>query len=194
MSFTAAQVDHKRSPLVSCATTLSPYIGLIQRYFPPAEHERANCIQLAECCPDDAGFPTSCVRPIGAVDCGGLVVQNAVAYGIFGILDACWNPALNQGSPFTAAIWSQVMDPEVNTWMASVIWSRNGWGVWTTCGKCDACVNPGPPPTGATYPIPFPDGPATSLPPSTMQSALVPIAVIGVGAAVYALMASRKRR
>jgi hypothetical protein len=152
----------------------SPYFPLIQVYFPQVEWERANCVSVHECSPDRAGYPQSCVGFEGAVDCGHGVVENARSWGIFQILDACWDPALNASSPFTAQQWAAVLDPNVNTWMASVIWSRAGWGAWTTCSACDACdVSGGP--------IPYPRGPIEVIPPPpSVTSSPLPV-LLGLG-------------
>jgi hypothetical protein len=159
----------------------SPFYPYIQAYFPREQWEIADCIQVKECSPTREGYPDSCVAEEGLVDCGHGPVQ-ARSWGIFQILDACWNPALNPDSPFSPQAWAQVMDPNVNTWMASVIWSRGGWGAWTTCSLCDACSIPG----GA---IPHPDGPLISPPPLVYippPGSRAP-AVFGVGLILFAI-------
>jgi len=35
----------------------SPYIGYIQKYFPPDQWDNANCITNAECSPNRDGYP-----------------------------------------------------------------------------------------------------------------------------------------
>lgn len=136
-----------------------PYRYLIQRYFPASQWENAECISRRECSPDRQGYPASCIGYEGWIDCGQGPVE-AHSWGIFQVLDACWNPAMNPNSPFTPQQWAQVLDPNVNIWMASVIWSRSGWGAWTTCGAdyCNICDVPG-------AAIPYPRGPVTEEPP-----------------------------
>ena len=175
-----------------CTIAVSPYLSLIQRYFPSAQWEIANCLSLAECCPDRQDYP-HCVTPQGSVVCGGEPVTNASSYGLFGLVDACWNPAMNASSPFTPAQWAQVLDPEMNTWMASVVYSLQGWSAWTSCSSCpDSCTNPGPPPAGERWPVPFPNAPAP--PEQERPSVLLTLAPILVGAGVYVLLASQRRR
>jgi hypothetical protein len=135
----------------------SPYFNLIQKYFPESEWDRADCISVKECSPSREGYPSSCVVNEGLIRCGGDAVP-ARSWGIFQILDACWNPDMNPNSPFTREQWAQVLEPEMNTWMASVIWSRAGWQAWSTCDLCNACDVP-----GGT--IPYPNGPAPVSPP-----------------------------
>ena len=131
----------------------SPYYRFIQTYFPPAQHANADCISTHECSPSRAGYPGSCVGPEGWLSCSGqLPYVNAASYGPFQILDACWNPSINSRSPFTVEQWSKVLDPNVNTWMASIIWSRSGWHAWSTAAGCGIDGVPG----GA---IPHPEGP-----------------------------------
>jgi hypothetical protein len=94
----------------------------------------------------------------GDIDCGQGAVIGARSWGIFQILDACWNPDMPNNSPFTREQWARVLDPNVNTWMASVIWSRSGWRAWTTCAYCGVCAVEG-------GPIPHPRRPVEVLPP-----------------------------
>ncbi len=136
----------------------SPYFSLIQKYFPESEWERADCISTHECSPSRDGYPKTCVANEGMIQCGSGGAVLAHSWGIFQILDACWNPDMNPNSPFTREQWAQVLNPEINTWMASVIWSRSGWSAWSTCDLCDACNVPG----GS---IPYPNGPAPEAPP-----------------------------
>jgi len=148
----------------------SPYYYLIQRYFPPEQWPAADCITMAECPSQD---PIQVVDQ-GQIDCGVGGVA-ARAWGLFGILDACWDPALKPTSPFTQEQWAQVLDPNVNTWMASVIWSRSGWGVWTTCADCQVCDV-----VGGT--IPHPEGPVVEAPRgvSWLPFALLGAAFVGL--------------
>jgi len=160
-------------------------------YFPPSEWERADCVSRCECSPDRPGYPGSCINPNEWVQDPEGNVYQAASYGIFQILDAVWDPSKNPNSPFTPEQWAMVMDPNVNTWMASVIWSRSGWIAWpgTTdpsgcCYQCDACSVAG----GA---IPYPDGPV--LPPGIVPADIVTAggagtAVFGMGALLVALM------
>lgn len=132
---------------------LSPYYSYIQRYFPESEWGRANCVSLHECDPSRDGYPATCIGDEGFIDCSGNPTNiRAKSWGPFQILDACWNPDLNPNSPFTPQQWAKVLDPNVNTWMASVIWSGGGWRAWSTCDYCDACQVRG-------GPIPYPRGP-----------------------------------
>lgn len=134
----------------------SPYFHLIQIYFPPDQWENADCISSEECPPDWVGYPGTCIGEEGMVKCGEVVGQ-ARSWGVFQILDVCWSPYMNPASPFTEDQWDQVMDPEVNTWMASVIWASNGWSPWTKCSDCNVCQVPG-------GDIPHPEGPVTTPP------------------------------
>lgn len=115
----------------------SPFYSLIQCYFPPEQVENANCISLMEADPADPRYP-AVIKAQGSIVCGGDAVE-AKSYGLFGILDACWNPDMRVDSPFTAEQWAKVLDPNMNTWMASVIFAANGWRAWTTCGDCQLC-------------------------------------------------------
>ena len=128
----------------------SPYYYLIQRYFPPEQWENADCISMKE----DPSQDPSAVNEEGAIDCGQGVVARARSWGLFQILDACWNPDMPNNSPFTPEQWANRLDPNVNTWMASIIWSRSGWGAWTTCEACQVCD------VGAGA-IPHPEGPVS---------------------------------
>ncbi len=158
---------------------ISPYLGYIRMYFPPSEWERANCITLKE---NGAQDPAA-IGEEGLIDCGQGAVQ-ARSWGLFQILDACWNPELNPNSPFTAAQWALVTDPNVNVWMASIIWKRSGWNAWTTCSYCDCCNLP------YDEPIPHPEGPVppTVIPPEIVKPAGAGVAVFGLGALVVGLM------
>ncbi len=92
---------------------------------------------------------------------------------------------MNPSSPFTAAQWASVLDPDVNTWMASKIWSIGGWALWTTSEPsiCNCQGVPG----GA---IPYPDGPVATVdnPPPPGESPPPPgnasVAVVVGGAMV----------
>jgi len=129
---------------------------LIQTYFPEREWQNALCMAKAECGSATPCYPQACVTAQGLIQCGDGQAVEARAWGPFQILDACWNPALNPASPFTAAQWAQVLDPNVNVWMASAIWSASGWEAWTTCNECKLCQSlPGD--------IPYPDGPLPEL-------------------------------
>jgi hypothetical protein len=163
---------------------LSPYYDLIRLYFPSSEWERANCIANEECSPDRVGYPETCIGDEGLTDCGHGAVQSR-SWGPFQILDSCWNPDLNPNSPFTHEQWAMVLDPNVNTWMASVIWSRSGWGAWTTCGLCEACNLP------YDTPIPYPNGPVSPqdiVVADIITAAGAGPAVFGLGALIIGLM------
>jgi len=154
----------------------SPYFYLIQRYFPPEQWDNANCVSVAECSPARQGYPASCVGNEGWIDCGHGAMQTR-SWGIFQILDACWNPAMNPNSPFTPEQWANVLDPNVNTWMASVIWSQSGWGAWTTCEACQVCDVAG-------GDIPHPERPTTDgIPPDGE-----PVIIGGGGLGLLALV------
>ncbi len=126
-----------------------PYI---ERYFPETQWDAASCITQHECSPDREGYPGSCVADEGPINCDGSSGPPAHSWGPFQIFDACWDPARNPNSPFTPEQWALRLDPNVNAWMASVIWERAGWRAWSTCEGCDVCgVRGGP--------IPHPRGP-----------------------------------
>jgi len=156
-----------------------PYRYLIERYFPASVWDDAECISTHECSPDRAGYPQSCVGDEGLISCGH-GPQQARSWGPMQILDACWSPYMNPNSPFTPAQWGMVLDPNVNFWMASVIYSRSGLGAWTTCGVCNACDVTG-------GPIPHPDGPVE--PPIPPPPPLPPGEGAGVGVVIGGLMA-----
>lgn len=152
---------------------LSPYYNLIQVYFPPDQWDNADIISVHECSPDRSGFPGSCVGPEGYIDCAGMRTTDfRSSYGPFQVFESCWNPAMNPRSPFTPAQWAQVLDPNMNIWMASVIWSSGGWGMWGTCGALNLCGVPG-------GPIPHPEGPVPlpSIPPPEPGPVPVPVPV-----------------
>lgn len=167
----------------------SPYFKYIQVYFPEDQWENGDCISTHECSPDRDGYPGTCIGPEGMISCnpGSLPYLDSYSYGVFQILDACWSPERNPDTPFTPDIWARVMDPNVNTWMASVIWSRNGWRAWSTCGSCSVCGVMG-------RDIPFPRGPLTEAevdellgitpppppPIGSLLSATAPI-IVGIG-------------
>lgn len=160
-------------------------LSLIQEYFPVEEWNNAQCIVNHECPPGDPGYPCNCVREVGPISCLSVSSQNGRALGPFGLLDTCWDPGLNSASPFTADAWHLVLDPNVNAWMASVIWSHYGWSAWTTCPDCNLCDRT----TGGD--IPHPDGPLVNLsfcptppPPEQSGSSLAPYVVAGAGIAL----------
>jgi len=156
---------------------------LIQKYFPESEWDRADCIAAIECV---AGPCQSSDK--GLVDCGGPGPVYAKAWGVFGILDACWSPYYNPSSPFTRDEWDHVLDPEYNVWMASVIWSLGGWKVWTTCSECNACDIPG-------GPVPCPGGPLSCLPPPQEGAGMVAPLLLGLvflGGAIVLIEARKK--
>jgi len=163
-----------------------PDIGqLIRTYFPEGAWGDADCIMRNECPPTSQAYPAGCVREIGRYFCNGVELM-ARAWGPFGLLDACWDPAVQPDSPFTPDQWARVLDPNYNVWMASRIWSQYGWTVWTTFNQCGIVgVNPG-------GDIPHPEGPVPEL------SGVVPIgtmagtatlflgaAALGIGALLY---------
>ena len=84
--------------------TQSPYYSAIQRYFPREQWENANCISVAECSPDQEGYPNTCESPVqGPLQCGDSpTVDLPKSYGVFGLLDVCWDPAINPLSPVPA--------------------------------------------------------------------------------------------
>lgn len=173
----------------------SPYYNFIQRYFPEGEWEHADCISTKECDPSRQGYPQSCIGYEGWISCGhGPKESNS--WGVFQILDACWNPAMNPNSPFTHEQWAKVLDPNVNTWMASVIFRRGGWGrcstpspdcqtppyccTWTTCSACGICDvgppvgwEPLPAPIDVEPPPPPPPPPPPILTPEVVQGLLL---------------------
>ncbi len=136
-----------------------PFRAWIETYFPVSEWERAACVSFAECPPNLSGYPATCVQ------------ENfgSKAFGIFGLAEQAWDPEVNPLSPFTRDEWARAMDPNVGTWIASVIWERNGWRAWTTCLDCGACAVRG-------GPIPYPRG--AVLVPENMLSGPIPLHVI----------------
>lgn len=164
---------------------MRPYTPFVQRYFPIAEWERAECVIEQECPSSSPGWPYSCVREEGLMSCGtDPTPRQAHAYGMFGLLDVCYDPAANPGSPFTPYQWMNVLDPNVNAWMASIIWSYAGWRAWTTCPGCNACDVLG-------EPVPYPRGPVDLAEPSPpLLWLLLPV----VGAIIYSLVAGRGQR
>ena len=158
----------------------SPLWQHITRYFPESQYANADCIQIKECPADTPGFP-HVVTVQGAIDCGyGLV--DARAHGPWQILDACFDPALTPESPFTPEQWAGVYDPNVSTWMASVIYSTYGWRAWTSCSACGVCEVRGLPIPHPRGPV-FPGGGGLSLP-----------LVLATGGAIVALFLASKRR
>ena len=156
-----------------------PFDHFIQRYFPSDQWENAACISLAEVPTDAPGYP-DVVRSVGPIECAGVAVEDAQAYGIFGILDVCYDPAISLTSPFPQHYWDRVLDPNVNTWMAALIWSINGWEAWTTCASCNVCDV---------------DGTIVPHPRHPVEEGLNPI-VVGAGVAVLGglLVAAARRR
>ncbi len=163
---------------------LSPYFYLIQRYFPPDQWQNANCITIEECPSQNPAYINT---DQGLIDCGNGPVQSK-SYGLFQILDACFDPSLTPTSPFTTEQWAQVLDPNINTWMASVIWSAGGWIRWTTCDVCGIRDVPG----GV---IPYPDAPLLVPPPPelTVTNPMIPIIAVGVGIGVFILLERGRR-
>ena len=128
-------------------TPPTPFAGAIARYFPDDQLDNARCIQRNEC------SDGACVADEGYINCQGTSASGmAHSWGGFQILDVCWSPYINPESPFTKEQWDRVLEPEMNAWMASAIWSRSGWRLWTTCEKCEVCGVLG-------GPIPYPRGP-----------------------------------
>ena len=181
---------------------LSPavsYLQLIQTYFPPEQVANAACILAAETaawanvCGAD---PASCVVDLGNFSCyPDQPVQPAKAYGLYKIVDLCWDPAkAGVHTPFTASDWAQILDPNTNVWAASVVWSIAGWRAWTTCSQCadcPSCVAATPPcalPCGGSLcdvpggPIPYPRAPLSNplAPAPSAPSPYLAFGVIGV--------------
>lgn len=189
-------------------TTTEPwvtYAGLISLYFPADQVPNATCILETETllrAPECGSTPPeSCVVSIPDMSCySGQAVQPAKAYGLYGIVDVCWNPALaGSNTPFTADEWAKVLDPNYNVWMASVIFSIAGWRAWTTCPacpNCPPCVYANPPCliacslgicSVAGEPVPYPRGPTT---PGTAYGGVSPWIIYGaIGVSIYALAA-----
>lgn len=165
-----------------------PYRYLIERYFPASAQDDAECIAGRECDPMRAGYPQSCVADEGVISCNPntLPYLQSYSYGPMQILDACWSPYRNPASPFTPEQWGMVLDPNVNIWMASVIWSRRGFAAWTTCGACGVCDVPG----GA---IPYPDGPVLPFPPSPLPGGVGLTMVLGIGLVLTGALMSGQR-
>lgn len=161
---------------------------LIATYFPDAEWENAWCIALQE---SPSGLIPGPV-PIGEMACmPEMASVDASKWGLFGLLDACWHPVMNPGSPFTLEQWANVLDANDNTWMASVIWSAYGWAAWSTAPACGLTNAPG-------GQIPHPEGPVPGLG-AYQPSEQVPnwlgivggIGLLGLGA-LYVLGARRR--
>jgi hypothetical protein len=127
--------------------------GLIRLYFPSSQVANAICISHGECGSAWNGNEGRCIGQEPSVNCDGSPSGEArYSYGPFQIFESCWDPALNTNSPFTHEQWAGRMDPNVNTWMASYLFSRSGWGIWSTCRGCGVC-DVGP------EPINYPNGP-----------------------------------
>lgn len=170
----------------------SPYYGYIQRYFPPDQWGNADCITTHECSPDRAGYPQSCIADEGYIDCSGNPTNDMRrSYGPFQIFESCWSPYRENNTPFTREQWDKVLDPNVNTWMASIIWSRSGWSQWSTCHVCGICGVGG----GA---IPHPEGPVDDQPepfplpfPELGSMGLILLAGMGLLAGGVAILTGR---
>ncbi len=159
----------------------SPYFRYIQRYFPEAEWDNANCITWRECTWGSPTYP-NCIADEGYLRCNeNAPYVNARSWGVFQLLDACYDPDINPSSPFTREIWAQRLDPNVNTWMASKLWSAYGWRYWSTAAPCELANSVG----GV---IPYPRGPVYDdepcifdcEPPLLVSVSIVPL-VLGVG-------------
>jgi len=171
-----------------------PDIGqLIRTYFPEGAWGDAACIVSHECPPTTEAYPAGCVKEIGRYLCGG-VEMAARAWGPFGLLDVCWDPAVQSASPFTSEQWGRVLDPNYNVWMASRIWSQYGWQVWSTFNQCGIqSTQPG----GA---IPHPNGPLPELSglpangtPGGFETVTLLVGVAAVGLAVALHQGKRGR-
>jgi hypothetical protein len=79
------------------------------------------------------------------------------------------------------------MEPDINTWMASVIWSRSGWRAWTSCPTCAICEVRG----GA---IPFPRGPASEQVPTVGLSLVEGLVALAFVAGGIAYVCTARRR
>ncbi len=135
------------------------YGSAIHTYFPESQWGNAACIlgvemvEAGQACPDED--PSMCVRQLEAI--GSCYPDQppclAEASGLYGIVSCCWDPALAQdNTPFTPQEWAARLDPVVNVWMASVVYSIAGWRAWSTCAQCGCCDVRG-------EPIPHPRGP-----------------------------------
>ena len=159
-----------------------PYSHLIRRYFPESQWVAAECIAEKESVSGDNTLPYGGIRSEGWMTCGtDPTPREAKSYGLFAILDVCYDPAMNPDSPFTSYQWQAVLDDNVNTWMASIIWSNAGWRAWTSCPECNCCDVLG-------EPIPYPRGPIDFDPVPINWSWIL----IGIGAAY--VVAMRRRR
>jgi len=184
------------------ATVAPPWVtyqDLIARYFPLDQQVNAACIMEAETtawasvC--GATPPESCVVDLPPMSCFPTQpVQPAKAYGLYKIVDVCWDPALagEANTPFTPGEWANILDPNYNVWAASVVWSIAGWRAWTTCGacaNCPSCVYATPPcalPCTLGIcgvqggPVPYPRGPVLPVTGGYPISPLLAYGVIGV--------------
>lgn len=122
-------------------------VAAVRTYFPEPQWAPALAVAYCECASGLSGavqtratWPTDCHTPVGPLDCG-FGSQQATKYGPFGLVDACWDPQLNARSPFTPDEWARVTDVACNTWMASIVWSINGWRAWSTCDAAGSLLN-----------------------------------------------------
>lgn len=129
------------------AALVDVYAPLVSTYFPADAVPAALCILQRQIELADSRDPASVITPVtsGQTSCGS---AGGGAYGLFGIVDACWNPALvgPDATPFLPNEWEMVLDPNTNVWMASVVWSIAGWRPWATCQGCNLTNAPGVPP------------------------------------------------
>ncbi len=162
----------------------------IRAYFPESEWDRALCIATHECSPSRERWPESCVGYEGYIDCSGRPTSDPrYSFGPFQIFESCWDPGRNASSPFTPEHWAKVLDINVNTWMASVIWSRSGWRAWSTCVYCEACDIQG----GA---IPHPEGPIALEPPPPPPpvGSIAGVFLVGIMMLIGGLVLTRQGR
>lgn len=167
--------------------------ALIETYWPPEEWDNAKAVlanMINYYTPGCFADPVNCVAPLSKGDYNCYDWQNLTtpqhAYGLWLIGGNCWDPAVaGSETPFLPEEWVQVLDPNYNTWMASVIWSIGGWGKFI--GACDvrsAITDPivGPNPQlcllhGA--PIPYPRNPVNTGGSAGLLVAVAALAAIG---------------
>ena len=187
----------------AAAALAENYICLIQGYFPAEQWANALCLltneidESLQACPNIP--PEQCAKDLGVASCySDQTPIPATAYGLFGIVDVCWSPALaGNETPFTKDDWQHLTsnDPNWQVWAASVVYSIGGWRAWSTCSACldcPGCLTLNPPCAAPCdnrsicevygLPIPYPRAPLVpppgcGAPPGGTPGPTVPVAV-----------------